>query len=138
MGEHSGGIVLERVGSAEDIELGTGASGASIVTRVGIRIYETVPGEIKRNIEVEDFNVTEQTHKDGSKYYKADVKVFNNSNVSLKPTASLNIGGWGKEEYPTLQQIKDLDFTVLKKFFHGDTISKEWQLQRIRVCVVRL
>jgi hypothetical protein len=127
VGEHSGGIVLERVGSAEEVEEGDPSQGASIVTRVGIRIYQTVPGEITRNLEIEDFNVTEVENKDGSKYYRADISVFNNSNVSLRPIADLNIGGWGKIEYP---KFKDISVNTLGDFFTGETLSKEWQLFR--------
>src|SRR3989344_4276145 len=44
VGEHSGGIIIQKAvpGKAE------GEAAASIVTRVGIRVYETVPGDIVR------------------------------------------------------------------------------------------
>src|SRR3989344_6141601 len=48
VGEHSGGIILQKAQAGEALA----ASGASIVSRIGIRVYETVPGEIIKAIEL--------------------------------------------------------------------------------------
>src|SRR3989344_2484013 len=53
VGEHSGGIIIQKVDpGAVNAEVG-----ASVVTRVGIRIYQTVPGAITREIELKEFSV---------------------------------------------------------------------------------
>jgi LysM repeat protein len=45
-GDHAGGIVMQEVDNGNQNVNGTGVK---IITRVGVRIYETVPGELKRS-----------------------------------------------------------------------------------------
>lgn len=52
-GDHAGGIVVQEVETFENFTSGTGMR---IVSRVGVRIYQTVPGEVKKGFEVTRFD----------------------------------------------------------------------------------
>ena len=131
VGEHSGGIILQKAQEADEV---TGeAASASIVTRVGIRIYETVPGEIVRDLEVVGYGVDLVESDTTAPYYQTTLTVQNTSNVSLKPEADLVITGWGKEQYIRYSRFTNgvvIDFRDLTDFFHGTTLTKDWQLLR--------
>src|SRR3989344_2401718 len=131
VGEHSGGIIIQKSKVGEV----SGSSGASIVTRVGIRVYETVPGEILKEIEVVDFNVQLVPSQNQKPSYDITLIALNKGNVSLKPKANLEISGWGKIKYfPrsnfNYQEGIVIDFKDLTDFFTGETLSKDWQLLR--------
>src|SRR3989338_4235186 len=134
VGEHSGGIILQKAQAGEALV----ASGASIVSRIGIRVYETVPGEIIKAIELTDFNLKLARPANQPPYYDISLTAQNQSNVSLKPQVALVIGGWGKLDY---QDLEDLSFKKIKllltgkgetpiKFFTGTTLANDWQLLR--------
>lgn len=55
VGDHTGGILIQKV-AAEDMKVSSG-SAVKLTTRVGVRIYETVPGEVVRKLTLESFNV---------------------------------------------------------------------------------
>ena len=133
VGEHSGGIIIQKAQPGE-----VQGTGASIVTRVGVRVYETVPGEIVREVKLEDFQVKRQTPEDALPYYEVTLSVLNQSNVSLRPKTELKIRGWGKLNY---EDIKQLDYQTLADFVTGhgpfpiqtfspQTLAKDWQLLR--------
>ena len=133
VGEHSAGIIIQKSSQAEAL----GQTGASIVTRVGIRVYETVPGEVVKNIELDDFKVELITPEDESKesYYNIFLAVVNKSTVSLNPEVDLEIGGFGKLEYFSRSNFNFkegivVDFKDLTDFFSGETLEKDWQLLR--------
>ena len=134
VGEHSGGIIIQKSKVGEV----SGSSGASIVTRVGIRVYETVPGEILKEIEVVDFNVQLVPSQNQKPSYDITLIALNKGNVSLKPKANLEISGWGKIDY---KDFKKIDYESISNFFTGqaefpihfftgETLSKDWQLLR--------
>ena len=134
VGEHSGGIIIQKSTKAEAL----GEAGASIVTRVGIRVYETVPGEIVKKIELDEFTVKLTTPKDKEPFYDINLSVLNKSTVSLNPKVDLEIKGWGKIDY---SDFEDLSLKKLKlfiagqekfpiHFFSGETLTKDWQLLR--------
>ncbi len=52
VGEHFGAIVIQEI--KENETQGTG-TGVEIVTRVGVRMYVTIPGEIRRGLDIEEF-----------------------------------------------------------------------------------
>ncbi len=134
VGEHSGGIIIQKAQAGEV----AGDTGASIVTRVGIRVYETVPGEIIKDIEIVDFLVEPITLPDKEPYYDITLTALNKSNVSMKPKADLVISGWGKIDYQDFKKInyESIAAFVTGKesfpihFFTGETLSKDWQLLR--------
>ena len=130
VGEYSGGIIIQNI--AADLVAGEGPISASVVTRVGIRIYETVPGDIVRDIDLVDFRV-ELNEEEADSYYAVTLTVQNNSNISLEPTASLNITGWGKTQYlPQSEEARGLviDLNGLTDFFEGEQLSGKWQVLR--------
>ena len=129
VGEHSGGIIIKK---AQAGEISSDSGTASIVTRVGIRVYETVPGEIVTNIELVDFFVLEdRTSK--TPFYNISLVAKNTSNISLKPQVDVRISGWGKIEYFKYSKFTDglvVDFRDLTDFFKGETLKRDWQLLR--------
>ena len=131
VGEHSGGIILQKAQGRQD----TLESGAAIVTRVGIRVYETVPGEIIKEIEIKDFNVSLKKLASQPAYYEINLIAQNKGNVSLQPKVTLAIGGWGKIKYFTrssfdYQKGIILDLRDFTDFFTGEDLSRNWQLLR--------
>ncbi len=54
-GEHSGGIIFQ---TASPKKLETKGMGINVVSRVGVRIYETVPGEDSLNLRVDNLHHT--------------------------------------------------------------------------------
>ncbi len=125
VGEHSGGIVIQKA-QAGTVE----GTGASIVTRVGIRVYETVPGEIIRELELKDFRVERIPNEPN---YQITLIVENKSNVSLKPETKVVIEGWGKDKYIKYSRLRGgviIDLRDLTEFYKGQSLSKDWQLLR--------
>lgn len=109
VGEHSGAITA----SPTRLLKLEGLTGATIGTRVGARVYNTVPGEIVRKIRILDFSMNENVEK---REYEFILKVKNEGNVSVSPQARLHIEGWGL-----------LNRT---EFFQNQVIDREWQLLR--------
>jgi len=131
VGEHSGGIIIQKAapGQAE------GEAAASVVTRVGIRVYQTVPGEIIKEIEIDDFSLELIKPQDQKPYYDIVLTAKNKGNVSLSPKVSLEISGWGKIDYFPHSNFNPkegivIDFKDLTDFFTGQTQTKDWQLLR--------
>lgn len=74
-GEHTGGILIQK----KEVEQQAG-SGISISTRVGVRIYETVPGEIVKQLELTGFTL-EDDKQNG--FLKATLSLENTGNTSI-------------------------------------------------------
>lgn len=130
VGEHSGGIILQKT-NAPSVDVGS--SGASIITRVGIRVYETVPGDLVKKLELATFTVREVTGSNKVPVYIANLGVENKSNVSLKATASLQVTGWGKTAWFPNSKFTGglfLDFSDITNFFKGEKLENEWSLLR--------
>src|SRR3989338_7920573 len=134
VGEHSGGIIIQKPAPGQT----EGEAAASVVTRVGIRVYQTVPGEIIKEIEISDFRLELTKPQDQKPYYDIVLTAKNKGNVSLSPKVSLEISGWGKIDY---QDIEDISVKKFKqfiggqaefpvRFFTGQTQTKDWQLLR--------
>lgn len=83
VGSHPGGIVIWR-----KPEAGSGAGTLSVITRVAARLYLTVPGDIKRILEVE--NVHHQIIN-GVLYFR--MTLHNKGNVQLTPIADITLRG---------------------------------------------
>ncbi|TAK95570.1 hypothetical protein EPO05_03790, partial [Patescibacteria group bacterium] len=104
VGEHTGGILIQKV-SPESQETSQG-SAIKLTTRVGVRIYETVPGEIVKKMTLEGFEVKKNFGefdfrdwfgKDRKKQeYLVQSRVQSESNISL--------------EYHDVIHVKDLIF----------------------------
>lgn len=80
VGEHSGGIVIQAIPKER-------AEGQMVVvTRMGARIYQTVPGEIIKKLVLTNFTVQSKKEK-----YIINFSLKNEGNVSLTPEVKLSI-----------------------------------------------
>jgi len=79
-GEHIGGIVIENADVQEGELL-------NLKTRVGVRIYETVPGDIVKKLSMEEIEVEGFYESIWSLFYnwKAKLKLVNEGNVQAAP-----------------------------------------------------
>lgn len=107
-GEHSGAITVQT--APKELK---GVTGISIGTRVGARVYVTVPGKIIKKIKIISFTVSEDTERND---YKLILIAKNEGNVSLMPETRLIVGGWGLE--------------TKRKVFHERSQVGSWQLMR--------
>jgi len=87
VGDHMGGIIAERIDQVE------GQEGAiKVKTRIGLRIYETVPGELIRDLKVTRFSVSfEEKNKDLPDRIRLNFELSNEGNVHLNPTAYVSL-----------------------------------------------
>lgn len=81
VGDHLGGIILENL-KAKKAE----GQGINIVTRVGVRIYETVPGELIRRLRVNDFSYRLKNNQ-----VVFSLILENLGNIHLSPQAEIEI-----------------------------------------------
>lgn len=120
VGEHTGGILVQKK-AAEDAS-GAGGSSVKLTTRVGVRIYQTVPGEIIRKITIEDFKII-KNFKEFSfsdwfgkekkpKEFLIETKITNSGNVSITHSNNVNVDDalFGKRT-----EKVERSFQVLKK-----------------------
>ena len=119
-GEHTGGILIQK--KLTDDQAGPNAgSTVKLTTRVGVRIYETVPGDIIKKLSLDDFkvlkNFSEFSFSDwfGEKKpreYLVQSNVSNSGNVSVEHENNVIITNllFGKDP-----QVIDRKFQVLKK-----------------------
>ncbi len=109
VGEHSGAITA----MTAQPKVVKGFSGAAISTRVGARVYNTVPGEMIRKAKITNFAISENIAKN---VYEIFITAKNEGNITISPQASLHVGGWG--------------LLSRTKIFLPEIIDKEWQLLR--------
>lgn len=99
VGEHTGGILIQKK-SSDDVSQGNGSS-VKLTTRVGVRIYETVPGEIVKKLSIdmlrvskhfEEFDFSDWFGKEKKpKEFIVETRVSNLGNVSLEHENNLII-----------------------------------------------
>lgn len=117
VGEHNGCIVMQ-----EKKEKPEAGSGASLSFRTGLRVAISIPGELKRNLEIVDFTVT--LSKDG---FLLHPLVKNTGNVSVDANvAVVTRYFFGLElfrhggQYPILRgETSDWNFELKKPFWGG-------------------
>lgn len=116
VGEHTGGILVQKV-TPEDTT--SNGSSVKLTTRVGVRIYETVPGEIVRKLSLEnfkiiknfsEFNFSDWLGEKRPKEYLIQTSIVNNGNVSVEHNNNIVIKNIlsGKEE------MRERKFQALK------------------------
>lgn len=88
VGSHPGGVVVLKKPEATGANQNKGSM-LSVVTRVGARVYLTVPGDIKRVLDIK--KISHQV-TDGVLYFRAILE--NNGNVQLTPEADISVRGW--------------------------------------------
>ncbi len=108
IGEHTGGILIQKK-AVEDKQVNQGSS-VKLTTRVGVRIYQTVPGEAVRKLSLADFrivkNFSEFSFVDWfgankkPKEFLIESVIKNEGNVSISHDNNLTIKNLltGKEE----------------------------------------
>lgn len=96
-GDHMGGIIMQEIETDAGSLSGTGVK---IVTRVGVRIYETVPGAVEKSFEVTRFDWRLNPTKkiswwkdflDINKDTLFFVGIKNKGNMSLTPKVSVEV-----------------------------------------------
>jgi hypothetical protein len=102
VGDHLGGIAVQEVNPRNTL---TG-TGVNIVSRVGVRIYETIPGEIKKDLEISNFDwkLAPKQKKNWlanifglGKRVLFEANIANTGNVRISTEAKIevkNIFGW--------------------------------------------
>lgn len=85
VGEHAGAIIIQK--KATERQEGQG-SAINLTTRVGVRVYETVPGDIVRQLAISRFTVTRSATQ--PKYILL-LGVQNTGNVSLENASTIEV-----------------------------------------------
>lgn len=83
VGDHAGGIIIQEIKKTENTTKGINLN---IVSRVGTRIYETVPGDKIWNLDLQDL-----TYKIIDDRLLFTFKLENKGNVILTPTGKLQV-----------------------------------------------
>lgn len=115
VGEHTGAILLQKSN-----EEPTTAGGMQLFTRVGVRVYVTIPGEIIKKLEITKFFVEPNKEKS---LYTAALSIKNSGNTSqdvVVKTKIINL-------YPWLNNIP-----FIKNYFQAFPIENERSFQVLR------
>ncbi len=97
-GEHAGGILIQEKKEAPTTTTG----GIQLSTRIGVRVYVTVPGEVKEDVTIKSFNL--KTSENGLFTDKeAEIEVQNTGTVREDLTIVTKI----EPVYPWLSKIFD-------------------------------
>lgn len=97
VGDHAGGIIIQEI---EMIGEGQAQVGMRIVSRIGVRIYETVPGEVKKGFEITKFDWslgyggTPNLFKDFldiNKQTLLNIGIQNKGNVQITPRVDVEV-----------------------------------------------
>lgn len=98
-GDHAGGIIMQEIEGPSSQPAITG-TGVKIVTRVGVRIYETVPGEVRRDSSISRFDWQMQPNEKAgtiAKFFGFDQKTLfflgieNKGNMKISPKAKIEV-----------------------------------------------
>jgi len=132
VGEHTGGIVIQKA-QTEDTENAAG-QGMTLTTRVGVRIYETVPGEIIKELKIKSFTVKKnwknidfktffnRKNKETEKF-TIETEIENSGNVSVDFSETLEINDdlFNKNG----EKLTERNFQILR----GDTFNSlyDWE-----------
>jgi len=82
VGETAGAILFERQEVTEGADAKSNEGGIKLTLRTGVRIYNTVPGEIKEKLALTSFLITPKEKEDKQRYYLMQSRVENLGNVS--------------------------------------------------------
>ncbi len=119
VGEHTGGIVIQKKQPTADLT----ESGIQITTRVGVRIYQTVPGTVKKELRISGFNISPAAQPG---YYTVTLSLSNGSSVSLNQLSRISITNLWTRQHQTIERpgqvLHDDELVInfpLKKPFLG-------------------
>ena len=112
VGDHAGGIVVvQKESSQQTIDQ---QFGVNVVTRVGVRIYANIPGEIIRQLRITNFIIEKRENQ-----RMFILELTNQGNVRLEPEGELMVKNiFGKEIFDSVIEKRG-------EIFPKDTISKE-------------
>ena len=117
VGEHVGAILTAQriVDSDSDFE----GSGMNIITQVGSRLTVTIPGDVYRELLIN--NITHKIIKKKNRLLTFEFNLTNSGNVSLKPTIDIDMKGL----LGFVGRIEDEGFASIVR---GDTVivGKSW------------
>lgn len=102
-GQYLGGIVIENGKSdSSDQTSGNDQSGTSIAvkTRIGSRVYLTIPGEIKEDLKFNEIKV----HESLTGNTKFEMTLTNNGNISYEPKAIIDVYDQTGKLYETIEK----------------------------------
>ena len=121
VGEHTGGILIQKA-QLDDAGADQQGSAVKLTTRVGVRIYETVPGQVIKKLTFSDFKLVknykelnfmrwfEKNPKPEDFLVQGDVTNSGNVSVDFQNVISIKDNFFGKRT----QEITDRNFQVLK------------------------
>ncbi len=118
VGEHTGGILIQEAQPEDEDREG---GGITLTTRIGTRVYQTVPGDIVKELKLKEFSIQKRfsefdfsTYFDenDSENYLINTKVANKGNVSTYFNQEINIIDefFGEKD----EKIEDRRFQVLR------------------------
>lgn len=116
VGQQAGALVAETVYAKESEK----DKSPFVNTRVGVRVYNTVPGEIVYDVKIT--SVKFQSNIQGGPYgIVVDIK--NDSNTAVRVLAKLQVDGWG---WPAPPFILQKEMQISRK----QTLQTEWNIGR--------
>ena len=95
-GDHMGGIIMQEI----ETESNLAGTGVRIITRVGVRIYETIPGEVKSGFEITKFDWRQEQlgvknfikdFLDINKKTQFFVGIKNNGSIRISPLVTVDV-----------------------------------------------
>ncbi len=115
-GEHIGGIIMENKEIMEGEQI-------NVKTRVGVRIYETVPGEVVKKVNIESITTKSVFSSIWSIFYDHSFtyNLANEGNVQITPTINTNINS------PLFGEVNNTSQTLNGSIFPGKTIAFDYK-----------
>ncbi len=115
VGEHSGGILIQKVQKEEASPTG----GMQLLTRVGVRVYITIPGDIIKKLAIDQLTLD---YNSQNRTYTANITIKNLGNVSQDVVIDTTVNnalpwlGWFFKNFPlknqrNFQVLRDTSFT---------------------------
>jgi hypothetical protein len=130
IGEHTGGVLIQKK-AVEDKQVNQGSS-VKLTTRVGVRIYETVPGEAITKLSLTDFRIVKNFaefslvdwfgENKKPKEFLIESVIKNEGNISINHSNNLTI----KNLITGKEQQFDREFQVLR----GDEFIANYSWQK--------
>ena len=132
VGEHTGGIVIQKA-QTEQLD-DTTSQGMTLTTRVGVRIYETVPGDIVKELKVKSFTIKKnwknidfksffnRKNKETEKFtIETEIENIGNVSVDFSETLQINDDLFNKNG----EKLTERNFQILR----GDTFysTYDWE-----------
>jgi hypothetical protein len=123
VGETAGAIMFERRDPYASDEAVT-EGGIKLNIRTGVRIYNTVPGDIKQELVMRDFAISHNERQDGTGYYLVRSSVENVGNISstVQYEITVSTGVTGEE-----LDKNEAEFLVMR----GTTFENNYELEAL-------